>query len=54
MDQGVTASMKRHYQADLLKTLAKEDSIIALWKRMGWMLLYSVSWAWSVNPVMLV
>jgi hypothetical protein len=27
--------MKRHYQADLLRTLADEDdSIIGLWKRM--------------------
>jgi hypothetical protein len=34
MDQGVFASMKRGYQADL-RALADEDiSIIALWKRM--------------------
>jgi hypothetical protein len=34
MDQGVIASMKRHYWTNLLRTLADEDhSIIALWEK---------------------
>jgi hypothetical protein len=34
MDQGEMASMKRCYEADLLRTLADEDiSITALWKK---------------------
>jgi hypothetical protein len=50
-------SMKRHYWADRLRTLAnKDDNIIGLWKKiMVWGAIYSISQAWSyVNPVMLV
>jgi hypothetical protein len=35
MDQGVIATMKQHYQADLLRTLANEDdNMTASWKKM--------------------
>jgi hypothetical protein len=57
MDQGVIASMKQRYEADLLRTVTDENSnIIALWKKTTVLdAIYSIFQAWSfANPVTLV
>jgi hypothetical protein len=47
MDQGMIASMKRCYQANLLRTIADEnDSITASWKKLMVLgAIYGASWA---------
>jgi hypothetical protein len=52
----VIASEKQRYWADLLRTLAHEDNITALWKKNDGVACYiqRISDMFSVNPVMLV